>query len=262
MDEKRWRPALGELLAQLADDDLVTAFRASEWLGLAPHLEEDVAWSSIAQDEMGHAAMYFSLLEQLGFGSADDLAHLRGPADRRNSVLLERPNGPGTYLDQPRFDWAYALARQYLYDTLEALRLDGLVESSYRPLAELAAKIRREERYHALHHATWLEEVAQAGGEASERLRHAFVRAAADAGDLAYTSGWAREWEESGLWPDASELPAAWAHQVERELSHWGLVLPPVASVHNGRAGEHSPDLASVIAQLSDVYRTDPVASW
>ena len=71
------KEAITSLLFQLADDDFLYAYRGSEWLGLAPHIEEDVASSSISQDSMGHAAMYYKLLEELGAGNADDLAHLR-----------------------------------------------------------------------------------------------------------------------------------------------------------------------------------------
>ncbi len=81
-----YKEAITSLLFQLADDDFLYAFRGSEWLGLAPHIEEDVASSSISQDSMGHAAMYYKLLEDLGVGNADDLAHLR-PAQKEETVF-------------------------------------------------------------------------------------------------------------------------------------------------------------------------------
>ena len=87
----------------------------SEWLGLAPHIEEDVASSSISQDSMGHAAMYYKLLEELGAGNADDLAHARPAEERKNSILAERVNGQGYYMETPEYDWAYAVVRNYLY---------------------------------------------------------------------------------------------------------------------------------------------------
>ena len=66
-----YKKALIELLFQLADDDFLFAYRGSEWLGLAPHIEEDVASSSISQDSMGHVAIFYKLLEELGAGKAD-----------------------------------------------------------------------------------------------------------------------------------------------------------------------------------------------
>ena len=49
------RDALAELILSAADDEFVIGFWDSEWTGIAPMLEEDVATSSIAQDEIGHA---------------------------------------------------------------------------------------------------------------------------------------------------------------------------------------------------------------
>jgi ring-1,2-phenylacetyl-CoA epoxidase subunit PaaC len=46
--------ALRALLLALGDDELIIGHRHSEWTGHAPHIEEDVAFSSIAQDEIGH----------------------------------------------------------------------------------------------------------------------------------------------------------------------------------------------------------------
>ena len=93
--------ALKDLLLQIADDDFIMAFRGSEWLGLAPHIEEDVAFSSISQDMMGHAVLFYEMLEALGAGRADDLAQLRKPEDFRNAVLVERVNGPAFIWKNP-----------------------------------------------------------------------------------------------------------------------------------------------------------------
>ena len=40
------------------------------------------------------------------------------------------------------------IARRYLYETSDAVRLEALVGGSWAPLAELVAKLLREERYH------------------------------------------------------------------------------------------------------------------
>jgi ring-1,2-phenylacetyl-CoA epoxidase subunit PaaC len=252
---------LAELLWQLADDDFVVAERASEWIGLAPHLEEDIAFASIAQDEMGHAVLYYSLLEELGFGRRDDLAQLRPASDRRNSVLLERPNGRGTYLDDPHFDWAYALVRHFLYDTWERIRLQHLAESAYEPLAEAAAKIRREERYHDAHHRIWIGELVQ-DAEARQRLSQALATAFGEAGDLAYVEPWAEDWERRGLFPRCREAARQWEADVRAALGGWGLEAPAVGMSHNGRLGQHTEDLVKLLDDVSSVYRLDPKAAW
>jgi ring-1,2-phenylacetyl-CoA epoxidase subunit PaaC len=256
---------LHDLLWQMADDDFVVALRASEWLGVAPHLEEDVAFSSIAQDEMGHAAAYYGLLADLGAGPRDVLAHLRPAADRRNSVLVERQNGPGSYRELPHFDWAYALARHYLYDTFESLRLDRAVQSSYGPLAEVSRSIRREEHYHLLHHEAWLRafEVERgADADARRRLQHGFERAFADAGDLAYTAPWQSGWQHTGILPDAASLGAEWLERVTARLVALNLDVPAAALFRNGRIGQHTPELDAILGDASEVLRLEPAAAW
>src|SRR5690625_4909947 len=101
--DKAYQDALVELLYQFADDDLIISFRGSEWLGLAPHIEEDVAFSSITQNTMGHAAMFYELLEELGEGDRDKLAHERPPEKRRSATYLEKKNGPGNYIEEPDY---------------------------------------------------------------------------------------------------------------------------------------------------------------
>ena len=67
------REALAELLLSVADDEFVIGFWDSEWTGIAPMLEEDVATSSIAQDEIGHARAIYELLATLTGDDADQI---------------------------------------------------------------------------------------------------------------------------------------------------------------------------------------------
>ena len=34
---------------------------------------------------------------------------------KKQSILAERVNGPGYYMENPDYDWAYAVVRNYLY---------------------------------------------------------------------------------------------------------------------------------------------------
>ncbi len=252
------------LLYQLADDELVIGHRDSEWLGLAPHIEEDVAFSSIAQDEVGHAALFFRLLEELGQGRADDLAFLRPAGRRRNAVLLERPNGPGTYLDEPRFDWAYTVVRRLAYDLFDAIRLEVLCSSSYAPLAQAAAKVRREERYHLLHHTTWFRRLATGTDESRRRLEAAVAAVWPDVGGL-FTPGQVAPGPHFPVRPD--ELAGRWAERMAPLFAEVGLTWPgrpesAAAPGADGRLGQHTPDLEGLLSTMGEVYRTAPGAAW
>src|SRR6187455_1576865 len=123
-----------DLLLSFADDELILGWRNSEWTGIAPFLEEDVAFSSIAQNEIGHArALYKLAAAELGT-TADELAFDRDPGEYRSAPLVELR----------RLEWARTIARHWLYETADAIRLEALKESDDPALAGIAAKIDRE----------------------------------------------------------------------------------------------------------------------
>lgn len=256
--------ALHELLFQLADDDFILAYRGSEWLGLAPHIEEDVAFSSMAQDTMGHAVMFYEMLEQLGVGKADDLAQLRPASAFRNAILTERKNGSGDYNDDPHFDWAYAIARSYVYGVFKQTRLEALLHSSYVPLAQISRKMLTEHRYHMMHWQVWIKQLANSTQEARQRLEAAIDRVWGDAGELSDLGPHAEAIVLFGLVADEKKLRQEWLARTKDYFTQVGLVWSgePGTPVQRGRAGEHTSDLEQALATLSEVYRIDPAASW
>ncbi|HEX9417231.1 MAG TPA: 1,2-phenylacetyl-CoA epoxidase subunit PaaC [Gaiellaceae bacterium] len=134
-------------LLEIADDELILGWRDSEWTGIAPFLEEDVAFSSIAQNEVGHArAMYELAARELGT-TADELAFDREPEEYRSAPLVELR----------RLDWAQTIARHVLYEAADELRLERLKASDDPEIAGLAAKMDREEAYHRMHAEMWEE---------------------------------------------------------------------------------------------------------
>jgi ring-1,2-phenylacetyl-CoA epoxidase subunit PaaC len=136
-----------QLLLEIADDELILGWRDSEWTGIAPLLEEDVAFSSIAQNEIGHARALYELVARERGTTADELAFDRSPEEYRCSALVER-----------RFlEWEKTIARHYLYEEADAQRLEALKQSEDSELAGLAAKIDREETYHRMHAQMWFD---------------------------------------------------------------------------------------------------------
>ncbi|TMB51022.1 MAG: phenylacetate-CoA oxygenase subunit PaaC [Chloroflexi bacterium] len=210
------REALAELLLAIADDEFVIGFWDSEWTGIAPMLEEDVATSSISQDEIGHARALYELLAELTGQDADEIAFGRRPEAYRHAALM----------NHPRTDWAFTVARRYLYETADAVRLEALARSSHEPLAQLAAKMRREERYHLMHLDTWLRRLA--GSDAArERLAAALRMLWADA--LAVFSPVPDEelLVRGGELPEPmATLRSRWLEQVSPVLAGLGLPGP------------------------------------
>ncbi len=256
--------ALFELIYQLADDDFIHAYRGSEWLGLAPHIEEDVAFSSINQDTMGHATMLYELLSELGEGEANDLAHGRSVKERRNAVLLELVNGPGTYLEEPRYDWAFTVARNFYYTSWKKAKIESLKQSSYQPLAHIAVKINMELSYHYLHWKTWIIQLFNASEDSRDRMIEASDRVHQEFADVMSLGPMEAKMVSLGFISTQHELWKRWTYLVEPVFQAINLHLPKHFSAQGGqgRMQEHTSDLASALETLSEVYELDRTASW
>jgi ring-1,2-phenylacetyl-CoA epoxidase subunit PaaC len=273
---KEFKEAAINLLFQLADDDFLFSYRGSEWLGLAPHIEEDIAYSSITQDSMGHATMYYQLLEKLGLGNADHLAHLRPAAERKNSILVERPNGEGYYMDVvkqnndgthmevPHYDWAFTVVRNYFYTSAKKVKIDSLKNSSYQPLAEAVVKVNTELYYHLLHWKTWFVQLLNSTDEAKQRMQEAIEKVTNDFADVFSLGKEADKLTELGLIESESVLIGRWKEQLEPVFQSIQLAVPEVPNSQplNGRNGEHTEDLQTAIDTLSEVLRLDTAVAW
>ncbi len=262
--DESYKNALSELLFQLADDDFFISYRGSEWLGLAPHIEEDVAFSSISQDCMGHATMFYTLLEDLGYGDANELAHLRAANERRNSIVAERENGEGNYKEAPRYDWAYAVVRNFYYSLAKKIKINSLCNSAYKPLAEIATKVNMELSYHLLHWRTWFTQLLSATEDAKNRMKAAIVKVEKDFGDMFLFGSEAKEIHEMGLIEEGDILQERWLNEINKVYETLNMATPSLQQTVtlNGRNGEHTEEINSAISTLSEVFRMNPTATW
>jgi ring-1,2-phenylacetyl-CoA epoxidase subunit PaaC len=258
------RQALAELLEAMADDEFVLGFWDSEWTGIAPLLEEDVAFSSLAQDEIGHARALYQLLADLTGGDPDRIAFGREPQRYRHARLL----------DHPRTDWAFSIARRFLYDTADAARLDLLAASAYAPLRDLVAKMRREETYHLLHMSLWVERLASAGAgqEPRVRLSDALELLWPDAlCVLAPLPGEPRLIEAGVLAESLAVAEQRWLGGLEPLLERLELPFPfrregdrlePTIPRPPSPRSDHAESFQWLWGEFTMVYRSDPEASW
>ena len=244
------REALAELLLSVADDEFVIGFWDSEWTGIAPMLEEDVATSSIAQDEIGHAKALYELLAELTDDDADRIAYGRGADAFRHAALLNHARG----------DWAFSVARRYLYETADAVRLAALARSSHEPLALLAGKMRREETYHLLHADAWLRRLADGAGR--QRLSEAIVRLWPDAQELFAPLAGEQTLVRDGLLPEPmSAMHLAWQANVRPVLELVVGELPAASPSTDGRS-RRTEEFAWLHGEMTSVARSEEAATW
>jgi ring-1,2-phenylacetyl-CoA epoxidase subunit PaaC len=255
--------ALAELLLCMADDEFVLGFWDSEWTGIAPVLEEDVAFSSLAQDEIGHAQALYELLAQLTGTSADELAFGREADEYRHAALLDHARG----------DWAFSIARRFLYDTADAVRLAALAGSSLQPLAGLAAKMRREESYHLAHMHAWMRRLAQSSDEPRRRLLEACGRLWPDALTVLTPPDGEELLLEAGILTEPLDAcRQRWLTELAPLLAELelpfpfrraaGRLEPTFAVTLDGRRHRRGEDFRWLWGEFTSVYRSEPGATW
>lgn len=249
------RTAVQKLLLRMADDELILAHRHSEWTGFGPILEEDIAFSSIAQDKLGHAqALYQMLHDDFGAPVPDANAFGRNEKDFTCCHFVELQNG----------EYDFSLMRHYLFDAAEYLRYGMLITSSYEPLAKLSRKIHGELKYHLYHAQTWIIQLSSQGTEESKaRMQSALNEA------WPYALGMfeAREDDEAlaadGVFAGEEALYHAWLDAVTDVCTRATLTVPSDATpVVGGRKGFHTEHLQPMLDEMTEVYRIDPSAEW
>ncbi len=245
--------ALAGLLCSMADDEFVIGFSDSEWTGIAPLLEEDVAMSSLAQDELGHAAALYGLLADLTGSDADALAYDREPPDYRHCRLLDHGRG----------DWAMTIARRFLYDSADVVRLEALADGSWAPLAELVGKLLREERYHRMHAGAWLDRLARAEGEARDRLLAALGELGPDAATVFTPLPGEPALIAAGiLAAPMTELETRWRDTIRPTFANLDLPMPPPARDPERGRLDHGEAFRWLWGEFTSVRRSDPGATW
>ncbi len=244
---------LCELLLAMADDELMLGHRVGEWTGYGPILEEDMALSNIAQDELGHSLMWYSLHEKLTGKSPDTMA-------------FERPWNDFTccrFVTYPKGDYAYTLVRQYLFDEAEQVRLHALTKSSYTPIKEAAAKIVREEAYHLMHTKSLLERLGDATEESHRRMQAALDAAFPQARGMFEKLHSEDDLVAAGVFPGNDSLNAEWLSKAVPVLKNATLnVSMSGGADEGGRRKEHTEHLRHLIEDLQCVYQTAPGAKW
>ncbi|MPY94286.1 MAG: phenylacetate-CoA oxygenase subunit PaaC [Acidimicrobiia bacterium] len=246
-------PAARDVLLGLADDEICLGHWYATWMGLGPFLEEDLATTSIGQDELGHARALYALVEP--GGDVDALAYGRAASGYRSSWLAE--------LAIER--WEDLFARHLLYDEAEAVRWEALVGSSVPGLGAVAERALHEEVYHTRHARSLFSRLMAGGPEGRARVSAALERVLPLAvGLFEPTEGDEAAVAEGAVAAPAAEQGAEWRRRVERLLAEVGhsVAWPELSSGPHGRRGVRSPAFAPMFAEMTRVYALDPSARW
>ena len=248
-------PGARELVLALADDELCIGQNLGWWIAVGPFLEEDLALTSISQDELGHARALYGLLGD----DIDAMAYGREPHEYLCAHITELPC----------HDWAETLVRHFLYDTAETVRWSALADSSWDSLGAVARRAVAEERSH-LRHATGLLDRLLRTDAGVAHLLPLFDQLAPMASELFDApSGCSDEaLVAAGVMTcELGSQRAQWQDIVGDALASVGYqpqwpAADPDAAPSGGRAGRRSPHFAALHAEMVEVLSIDPSARW
>lgn len=240
----------------LADDLLILGHRLSEWCGHGPILEEDIAITNLALDCIGGASALFQFaakLENKG-RSEDDLAFFREAVEFKNLQIVELPKG----------DFAFTIARQFLFDTFAYFLFGELSKSSNSELAAIASKIYKEVIYHLRHSTEWVQRLGDGTHESHSRIQSAFDEL------WMYTEEFFNMEEdhkillEEKIIPDLTKVKPQWQQRVIGTLSNATLAFPEGDFYYStgSRKGFHTEHLGHLLSEMQILARSFPGAKW
>lgn len=244
-----------EYLLRLGDDRLVLGHRLSEWCGHAPILEEDIALANIALDFVGQANLLLTLAAQVENGgrNADALAFLRDSLEYRNAQIVELPKG----------DFAFTIARQFLFSVYALLQAEALQGSANKELGGIAAKMLKESRYHVRHSGDWMLMLGDGTDESHERLQTSVNDLWRYTGELFLSDEVEQRLAAQKVAVESSTLEPRWREQVGEVLRKAGIAAPDVKWMQRGgRAGRHTEHLGHMLAEMQVLQRQHPGAEW
>ncbi len=249
-------------ILSLADDELVLGHRDSEWTGYGPILEEDIAFSNIAQDEIGHSLVWFTLYGELTDVDPDTMAFRRKWSDFTCCRFVEYPRG----------DFGYTVVRQFLFDVAEQVRLSSFLKSTFEPIGRIAERLLKEESYHRLHLESLLNRLGTGTPEGARHMQAAVDVAFPQALGMFEPAVAEDELISSGVFKGNKELSNDWMSVVVPSLVASGLKVPAQRvgeelrvqchPEYGGRVGEHTIHLKSLVEDLQQVFMMAPDSKW
>ena len=248
--------ALFQFLLRQGDNSLVLGHRLSEWCGMGPALEEDIALANTALDLIGQTRLWLSYAGEVeGAGrSEDDLAYLRDAYDFRNALLLEVPNE----------DFGRTILREFFFDAFQLPWLHALIDSADERVAEIAAKSAKEASYHLERSAETVIALGDGTDESNAKMTAALTYLWPFAGELMVDDEVDHAMAKAGVAPLPSTIKLAWNATVNATFKEALLTRPDSEFAHaGGRNGfRHTEHLGHMLAQMQVLQRSHPGATW
>ncbi|MFM2284555.1 MAG: 1,2-phenylacetyl-CoA epoxidase, subunit [Bacteroidota bacterium] len=239
----------------IADNSLILGQRLGELCGHGPSLETDIALTNISLDLFGQVRSYFQYAAELkGEQSTEDtFAFLRKEQEYRNVLLVEQPNT----------DFAYVIARQFLFDVYHQLFLEQLQSSSDQTLAAIAKKSLKEVTYHVRFSSDWVIRLGDGTEESHTRMSAAIADLWIFTEELFSSTEVEKEMASAAIGVDVALLRDAYFNRVHSVLNEATISIPDVKYFQKGgKQGVHTEHMGYILTEMQYMQRTYPNMTW
>ena len=239
----------------IADNSLILGQRMGELCGHGPSLETDIACTNISLDLFGQVRSYFQYASKLaGDGrTEDDIAMLRQEREYVNVLLVEQPNT----------DFAYTIARHFLFNVYHLLFLTELEKSKDLTLSAIAKKCIKEVRYHERFTSDWMKRLGDGTAESKAKIQEAIIDLWTYTDELFHQTKADKAMVAEGIGVDVTKLKDAYYEKVSEVLTEATLETPESKYFQKGgKKGIHTEHMGYLLAELQYMQRAYPNMEW
>lgn len=239
----------------VADNCLILGQRLGELCGHDPSLETDIAMTNISLDLLGQTRSYYQYVAKLQGGDAteDTVAFLRLEREYKNVLLVEQPNT----------DFAYSIARQFLFDVFHLALLTELQNSKDDMLKAIANKSIKEVSYHVRFSSDWIKRLGDGTEESHQKIQTAINDLWIFTDELFHQTDADKEIVKQGIGVDVTLLKEDYYKKINSVLEEATLEIPQVEYFQKGgKLGIHSEHMGYLLSDLQYMQRTYPNMTW
>lgn len=247
--------SLYNYILTIADNSLILGQRMGELCGHGPSLETDIACTNISLDLLGQVRSYYQYAAKIaGDGrTEDDIAMLRPEREYVNVLLVEQPNT----------DFAYTMARHFLFDVFHFLFLKQLEKSKDLTLAAIATKSLKEVAYHQRFSSDWIKRLGDGTEESHRKMQAAIDDLWMYTNELFSPTEVESTMAEQGIGVDIAALKEEYYSAVGNILEEATLKVPESKYFHKGgKQGIHTEHMGYILAELQYMQRAFPGREW
>ena len=250
MKENLYKYILG-----IADNSLILGQRMGSLTGHGPSLETDIACTNISLDLFGQVRSYYQYAAKIaGDGrTEDDIAMLRKEREYVNVLLVEQPNT----------DFAYSIARQFLFDVYHLLFLNELQKSKDLTLSAIASKSIKEVSYHQRFSSDWIKRLGDGTNLSHQKMQDAIDALWTYTDELFHQTQADKVMVKEGVGVDVTKLKETYYKQVNEVLEEATLNIPESKYFQKGgKEGIHTEHMGYLLSDLQYMQRTYPNMEW